>query len=71
MHLNVKTVLFQIIQVSISGEFQYQTVLCDLLREPFQVLPLQARVNLGAIAIKGYSGFLKDPALLKLHHQIV
>ena len=33
-----------------------------------QALPLQARVNLGAIAIKGCSAFLKAPALIEPHH---
>ena len=37
----------------------------------YQVLPLQARVNLGAMAIKGYSAFPKAPALLESHHQVV
>ena len=34
-------------------------------------LPLRARVDLGAIATKGYSTFLKAPALLEPYHQIV
>ena len=38
---------------------------------PYQVLPLQARVDLGAMAMKGYSAFPKAPALLEPHHQIV
>ena len=36
-----------------------------------QVLPLQVIVDPGAIALKGYSSFLKAPALLEPHHQIV
>ena len=35
------------------------------------VLPLQAKVNLGLVAIKRYSAFPKAPALLRPHHQIV
>ena len=35
------------------------------------MLPLRARVDLGAMAIKGYSTFPKAPALLEPHHQIV
>ena len=35
------------------------------------MLPLRARVDLGAMARKGYSAFPKAPALLALHHQIV
>ena len=38
---------------------------------PYQVLPLRARVNLGLIAMNGYSAFSKAPALLKPHHQNV
>ena len=36
-----------------------------------QMLPCRARVDLGAMAIKGYPAFLKAPALLEPHHQIV
>ena len=39
--------------------------------EPYQVLPFWARVDLGAMAIKGYSAFPKAPALLEPHHQSV
>ena len=35
------------------------------------MLPFQARVDLGAMAIKGYSTFPKALALLEPHHQIV
>ena len=35
------------------------------------MLPLQARVDLRAMAINGYSAFPKAPALLEPHHQIV
>ena len=38
---------------------------------PYQVLPLWARVDLGAMVMKGYSAFPKAPALLEPHHQIV
>ena len=38
---------------------------------PYQVLPLRARVDLGAMAMKGYSTFPKALALLEPHHQIV
>ena len=38
---------------------------------PYQVLPLQAKVNLGAIAKNEYSTFPNAPALLKPHNQIV
>ena len=34
------------------------------------MLPLQARVNLGAMAMKGYSAFPKAPAILEPRHQI-
>ena len=35
------------------------------------MLPLKARVNLGAMALNGYSTFLIAHALLEPHHQIV
>ena len=35
------------------------------------MLPFRARENLGAMIIKGYSGFSKPPALQEPHHQIV
>ena len=37
----------------------------------YQLLLLWAKEDLGAMAIKGYSAFLKAPALLKPQHQIV
>ena len=42
-----------------------QTVLFD------PGLSLRARVDLGAMAMKGYSTFPKAPALLEPNHQIV
>ena len=39
-------------------------------REP-PMLPLRARVDLGAMAMKGYSAFPQGPGLLKPSHQIV
>ena len=35
------------------------------------MLPLWARVNLGAMAMKGYTAFPKAPAILEPHHEIV
>ena len=35
------------------------------------MLPLQARVDLGVMAMKKYSAFPKTPTLLQPHHQIV
>ena len=46
-------------------------VLFDPYIGPYQVLPLRARVDLGAMATKEYSAFPKAPALLEPHHQIV
>ena len=37
----------------------------------YQVLPLWASVNLGTMAMKGYSTLPKAPALLEPYHQIV
>ena len=34
------------------------------------MLLFRSRVDLGAMAIKGYSAFPKAPALLEPHHQI-
>ena len=34
------------------------------------MLPLQARVDLGPMATKGFSVFPKDPALWEIHYQI-
>ena len=41
------------------------------LKGPYQVQPLRARLDLGVMAIKGYSAFPKVPALLEPQHQIV
>ena len=49
----------------------HSLVLFDPYIEPYQVLPLRARVDFGAMAIKGFSAFPKAPALLEPHHQIV
>ena len=46
-------------------------VLFNPLIGPYQVLPFRARVDLGAMAMKGYSAFPKAPASLELHHQII
>ena len=91
-----KTVLFQIIQFSISTQFkskyglsktflfqaiQFNQTIQFSISMPFvlfnpwiglyQVLSLQARVDLGAMAMKGFSVFPKAPALLEPQHQIV
>ena len=62
-----QTVLIQTIQFSIS----MQLVLFNPAIGPYQVLPFQDRVDLGAMARKGYSTFPKAPASLEPHHQIV
>ena len=49
---------------------QLSLVLFDPQIGPNQVLPLWTRVNLGAMAMKGFSAFLKVPALLEPHPQI-
>ena len=38
---------------------------------PNQVLPLGLRVDLGVMAMEGYSAFPKAPALMEPHHQVV
>ena len=49
----------------------HSLVLFDQSIGPYQVQPLWARVDLGAMAMKVYFTFLKAPALLEPHHQIV
>ena len=66
IQLSVNTVL-QTIQFSI----RMLLVLFNPLIGPYQVLSHQARVDLGAMAMNGYSAFSKAPALLEPHHQIV
>ena len=46
-------------------------VLFNPLIGPYQVLPHRARVDLGAMAVKGCSAFPKAPVVLEPHHQIV
>ena len=62
-----QTVLIQTIQFSIS----MLLVLFNAFIGPSQGLPFRARVELGAMAMKGYSAFPKAPASLEPHHQIV
>ena len=62
-----KTVLFQTIQFSISTLFNSIRPIDMTSR----MLPLWARVDLGVMAIKGHFAFLKTPALLEPHHQII
>ena len=38
---------------------------------PYQVVPFQARMDLGTMAMKGCSAFSKAPSSLEPHHQIV
>ena len=45
--------------------------LFNLLIGRYQVLPLWAWVNLGAMAMKGYTTFSKAPGLPEPYHQIV
>ena len=76
--LIVKTFLFQAIQFSqtvliqtIQFSISMQLVLLNTLIGLYQVLPLRARTDLEAMAMKGYFAFPKAPASLKPHHQIV
>ena len=74
IQLNNQTVLFYIIQFSISNLFAHglngQTVLFDPLIESYHVLELWARVEFGRMPIKGYSTFPKTLGLVS-HHQII
>ena len=77
----IQTVLIQTIQFSLSTVSMSKTVLFLTIHfcintqfssiGPYQMLPLWARVDLGAIAMKGYFAVPKAPALLEPHHQIV
>ena len=49
----------------------HSLVLFDPLIEPFQMLQLRARVDLGVMAMKTCSVFPKAPTSLVPHHQIV
>ena len=66
--LNDWTVLFQTIQFCISRTFCLLTEEFDQLIGTYHVL--RARVNLVAMAMKGYSTFPKASKLLKPYHQI-
>ena len=79
-----KTLLFQTIQFSTHFQCQKQfyfkqfdlayvhsLVLFDQSIGLCQVLPLRARVQQGAMAVKESSSFPKAPALLEPRHQIV
>ena len=46
-------------------------VLLNPYMGPYQVLPFWARVNQGAMAMKGCSAFPKTPASMEPHYQIV
>ena len=61
--LNDQTVLFQTIQFSMNTQFQCQTVIFDPGIGPYQVLLLLTKVELGAMAMKGYSAFLITEAV--------
>ena len=52
-------------------QFKCQTVLFDPKIESYLVLPIQERVDQGAMAMKQYSAFPKSPVLLEPYHQIV
>ena len=71
--LNDQTVLFLTFRLKSFAciHFKYQTVLFDPKIGSYQVLPLRARVDLEAIAMKGYSAFSKAHALQEPHHRIV
>ena len=66
IQLKDQTVLFQSIQFSISHLFALSLNVKLVFKPyigPYQVLPLRARVNLKAIAMKGYSALSKSPGL--------
>ena len=67
--LNIKIVLFNQFSLSLV-KFKCHTLLFDPQIGPYQVLPLLVRVYLRVMEIKGYSAFLKAPALLEPHYQV-
>ena len=64
--LNDQIVLFQTIQFCISHSF----ALSLNVEHKDQVLLLRARVDMGVMAMKGYTAFLRAPELLESHHLI-
>ena len=52
-------------------EFKSQTLLFDPCIDSYQMLQFQASVDVGAMAIKGYSAFLKAQALMDPRHHFV
>ena len=50
---------------------QHSFILCDPKIGPYHKHLLRARVDLGTMAMKGYSAFPKAPTLLELHNRIV
>ena len=79
--LNDQTVLFQLIQFSLSHLFEFslnvkvkfksQIVLFDPKIGPYQVWELRLRVDLEAVEMKGHLAFPKAPVLVELNHQII
>ena len=65
-----KTFLLQTIHFSQTIQFSISMslVLFNPQTGPYQVLPRLARVDLGAMAMKGCSTFPKAPASLEPHH---
>ena len=48
-----------------------QKLICHKTQPTYQMLPLQARVDLEAMTMKWYSAFPKAPVLPKPHYQII
>ena len=71
--LNDQTVPIQASQFDRSHLFAHSSNVkhFDSTQRSYQVLPLRAKGNLGAMAMKGYSAFHKFPAFLLPHNQIV
>ena len=54
----------------VGAQFKSETLLFDSWIRPFQVLTLQAKVDLGEMVLKEYFAFPKAQALLETYHQI-
>ena len=69
--LTILTVLFQAIQFSIDHLFTLSLNIKYKWIVPNRVLLLWTKIDLGAIALKGYLTFPKAPALLERYQLIV
>ena len=80
-NLNKNKLLLQVFVILIHYtqlySFMYDYLIQIICRQLYsikyscQVLPIRARVDLGAMAMKGCSAFPKPPVSLELHHNVI